>query len=115
MTQSRPSRRKFPRIPSACEVGVRPASDRKDIPMVSTTHDVGTGGCRFVSKVPYGVGTELWLTIFPKKGLVEARGRVAYERLCKDKTIEVGVEFLEISDRDKATLEKLLAAKPQEG
>ena len=109
MTQNRPSRRRFPRIPSQCDLSVRPADQHKSIPMVSTVDDVGLGGCRFVSKETFGVNSLLWLTILPKKGIVEARARVVYERPSRGKTFEIGVEFMEISPRDRTTLEKLLA------
>jgi hypothetical protein len=77
--------------------------------MVSTVDDVGLGGCRFVSKETFGVNSLLWLTILPKKGIVEARARVVYERPSRGKTFEIGVEFMEISARDRTALEKLLA------
>lgn len=115
MTQNRPSRRRFPRIPSQYDVGVRRADQHKSIPMVSTVDDVGHGGCRFASKETFGVNSVLWLTILPKKGIVEASARVVYERPSRGKTFEIGVEFLEISPRDRVALEKLLAppaAKP---
>jgi hypothetical protein len=108
MTQNRPSRRRFPRIPSQYDVGVRRAEEHKSIPMVSTVDDVGLGGCRFVSKETFGVDSLLWLTILPKKGIVEARARVVYERPSRGKTFEIGVEFMEISPRDRTALEKLL-------
>lgn len=109
MTQNRPSRRRFPRIPSQYEVGVRKAHERKSIPIVSTVNEMGLGGCRFVSRVSFGEGTLLWLTIIPKKSIVEAKAKVLYELPKKDQTFEIGVEFVEISPRDKATLEKILA------
>jgi len=108
MTQNRPSRRRFPRIPSQYDVGVRRVEEQKGIPMVSTVDDVGAGGCRFMSKETFGVNSLLWLTILPKKGIVEARARVVYEMPSKGNTFEIGVEFLEISPRDRAELEKLV-------
>lgn len=110
MAENKPSRRRFPRIPSGYEIGVRSAKERKGIPSVSTVHDVGLGGCRFVSKEQLGVGSLLSLTILPKRSIVEAEARVVYELPMKEGTFEVGVEFLEISQRDKATLEKILSA-----
>ncbi len=111
MAENKPSRRRFPRIPSGYEIGVRSAKEKnKGIPSVSTVHDVGLGGCRFVSKEQLGVGSLLSLTILPKRSIVEAEARVVYELPMKEGTFEVGVEFLEISQRDKATLEKILSA-----
>lgn len=109
MTRKGPSRRRFPRIPAECDILLRRAQG-KEIPAVSTVHDVGLGGCRFVSKEALGVESTLWLTILPKKGIVEAKARVAYELPDKGGGFEVGVEFLEISDRDRKHLETLLAA-----
>lgn len=114
MTQNKPSRRRFPRIPSQYDVGVRRVEEQKAIPMVSIVNDVGLGGCRFMSKETFGVNSLLWLTILPKKGIVEARARVVYEMPNKGKTYEIGVEFVEISPRDQTTLEKLVSPpKPQ--
>src|SRR5512135_3379101 len=107
MTQNTPSRRRFPRVPSKYEDGVRKADERKSIPIVSTVNEVGLGGCRFASREAFGEGALLWLTIIPKKSIVEAKARVVYELPKKDKTFEIGVEFVEISPRDKATLEKI--------
>ena len=108
MTEDKPGQRRFPRIPSECEVGVRRAEEKKVLPMVSTVDDVGLGGCRFLSRQAFGVDSLLWLTILPKKSIVEAMARVVYELPGTGNTYEIGVEFLEISPRDRATLEKLL-------
>ena len=108
MTKKKPSRRRFPRIPSGHDILVRPAQEVKGIAAVSTTHDVGLGGCRFNSNQAFGVGTLLWLTILPKKSIVEAKARVVYELAKAGGGVEIGVQFVEISDRDKAHLEKLL-------
>lgn len=108
MMQDELSRRRFPRIPSQIEVGVRRAEKHGSIPMVSTVNDMGLGGCRFASWESFGVGSQLWLTILPKKNIVEALARVVYERPTGGKGCEIGVEFLEISPRDRAVLEQLL-------
>lgn len=105
----KPSRRRFPRIPSHLDLSVRRVEEMKSLPMVSKVSEVGLGGCRFTSRQSFGENAMLWLTIIPKKSIIEARARVVYESPKKDKTFEIGVEFVEISARDRATLEKLLA------
>ena len=114
MTQVKRVQRRYPRVPSQWDLSVCPAHEKKGIPMVSLVGDVGLGGCRFLSNQPWGENALLWLTMIPKRSIVEARARVVYERPKKDGTYEIGVEFVEISPRDKATLEKLLSpATPQ--
>ena len=76
--------------------------------MVSTVDNMGFGGCRFASTEAFGMGSQLWLTILPKKNIVEALARVVYELPSEGKTFEIGVEFLEISPRDRKVLEQLL-------
>ena len=110
MQGEKPNRRRFPRIPSRCDVNVRLAEESRGIPTVSTVDDVGHGGCRFLSRQSWPVGAILWLTILPKKSIVEAKARVVYERPQKDRTFEIGAEFVEISPRDRARLEELLPA-----
>ncbi len=106
-------RRRYPRIPSKVDVNVRLAEESRAIPAVSTVGDVGHGGCRFVSRESWPVGSVLWLTILPKRSIVEAKARVVYEKPQKGGTFEIGAEFVEISARDKARLEEVLKAAPQ--
>jgi c-di-GMP-binding flagellar brake protein YcgR len=106
-------RRRYPRIPSRYDVNVRLAEENRAIPAVSTVGDVGHGGCRFVSRENWPVGSILWLTILPKKSIVEAKARVVYEKQQKDGTFEIGAEFMEISPRNKTRLADVLKAEAQ--
>ncbi len=101
-------RRRFPRIPTRCEVVVKTASGKASFPAASTTREVGLGGCSFPSRTAYGVGALLRLSILPKRSIIEATGRVTYEILQKNGTYEVGVAFVDIHPSDKPKLDALL-------
>jgi len=102
------SGRRFPRIHSKNSVVLRKlgAHPRGEL---TVTKVVGLGGCSFVHPSPQGVGETLFLSILVGQELGEAKVRVAYERPHGDGTYEIGVEFLEISERDRALLAHLVA------
>jgi hypothetical protein len=103
--------RRFPRIPAETSVLLR----RLGGPVkgeLSVTRVLGLGGCCFLHKEPQGVGSTLFLSILVGQELAEARVRVVYEIPQGDGTVEVGTEFLEITQGDRALLEGLM--KPGE-
>ena len=102
--------RRFPRISSRHSVvlrklGADPAGQ------LTRTKVVGLGGCSFVHPSPQGVGETLFLSFLVGEELGEARVRVAYESALPDGQYEVGVEFVEISEKDRALLADLVARK----
>jgi len=105
--EPKPAGRRFPRIPSKNSVVLRKlgANPRGEL---TVTKVVGLGGCSFVHPTPQGVGETLFLSILVGQELGEAKVRVAYERPHGDGAYEIGVEFLEIADRDRALLAKLV-------
>jgi hypothetical protein len=104
-------RRRFSRIPTRCEVVVKPVQDKAAFPAASTTREVGLGGCSFPSRSSYGVGSLLRLSILPKKSIIEATCRVTYEILQKNGTYEIGVAFLDIHPSDRPKLDALLSSR----
>ena len=98
-------RRKFPRIPSQITVLVRKMGDNEVEGFVKTKV-VGLGGCMFMSDEKLGEETYLELLISVKRSVAKAVGRVAYE-LDAQEGVEVGVEFMHISDSDRLLLETL--------
>ena len=103
-----PPKRRFPRIPSRNSVVLRKigANPRGELTL---TRVVGLGGCSFVHPTPQGVGSTLYLSILVGEEIGQARLRVAYERPRPDGRYEIGVEFQEISEKDRALLESLVA------
>ena len=76
---------------------------------LAKTRTVGRGGCMFVHHEPLGVGTAVELLISLPSRVIKARGRVVWESVTQPGTVEVGVEFLEVSPKDRHTLEVALA------
>lgn len=99
--------RQFPRIPAETSVLLRKLGGPVK-GALSTTRVVGMGGCCFVHEETEEVGSTLFLSILMGQDLAEAKARVVYQRPTGDGKYEIGVEFLEIQERDRALLEKLV-------
>ena len=106
MDDAFPQKRKFPRIPAENAVLVRKVGEAP-IEGFATMKTVGLGGCMFVQEAPLGSGSVVEILISIKSWVVKATGKVVYEIPKEDTTIEVGVEFIDISPADKAVLETL--------
>lgn len=111
MAEHSEERRRFPRVPTHCEVVVKALSDKVAFPAASTTREVGLGGCSFVSRTPYAVGSRLHLSILPEKTIVEAEGRVAYCRRLPQGAFEIGVAFEKVNPSDQGKLDGFLKAR----
>jgi hypothetical protein len=91
--------RRFPRIPAKNSIVVRKLGGPHQ-GGVTVTKVLGTGGCSFLHAEPHGVGETLFLSILVGGDLAEARVRVVYSRPQEDGSQEIGVEFLEVSEKD---------------
>jgi len=99
--------RRFPRIPVENPVLVRRAES--DPGAFSTAKSLGGGGCMFHHRGTLSVGDHLVVTISVKGGFIEAPVKVVYTTPA-DEGFDVGVEFLALSDLDRAALDELLSA-----
>lgn len=106
MSEDYPHKRRFPRIPSENAVLVQKIEDHS-IEGFGKTRVVGLGGCMFIHDSPLERDSLLELLISIHGGVIKAKGRVVYENPKGPSEIEVGVEFLEISDPDRAVLQSL--------
>ena len=98
--------RRFPRIPIENPVLVRRAEG--DPGAFSTAKSLGGGGCMFHQREPLAVGDHLVVTISVRGGFIEAPAKVVYATPA-DGGFDVGVEFLALSELDRAALDELLA------
>ena len=101
MTPSQDQRR-FPRLASslavlATRLGEPPREE------LGRTRVVGLGGCSFLSRERFEVGSALELLITLGRDVIRSRVRVVYENPAEDGW-EVGVEFLELSPADRQRL-----------
>ncbi len=100
--------RRFPRVPTQKVVLVKRIGDDAS-ETLAKTRTVGGGGCMFVHHEPLGVGTAVELLISLPSRVVRAQGRVVWEAVVRAGTVEVGVEFLDVSAKDRHALEVALA------
>ena len=107
----RPKRR-FPRVPVNRPALVRlvePDPFLKPFEDFTRAQTLGAGGCMFVSPETLGFGSLAVLLISLGHKVVRADTKVVYEKPRKDGSLEVGVEFLHISQEDRQLIESLVA------
>jgi len=98
-----PTRRQFPRIPAENVVMIHrigPAEHQK----MATARQIGLGGLMISSLEPLGVDSYLRLKITIDNDVVEATGRVVWERPADDGSIDVGVAFISIDSAHSDTI-----------
>lgn len=103
-------RRRFPRLASRHAVLVERLDEEAD-ERLATTRGVGLGGLVFVADRPYGEGAQLHLRINVEREVVDADGRVVWERQDGDGW-QIGVEFVRLGEGDRGRLALLLADVP---
>lgn len=102
-----PQARRFPRIPAEHTVLVRELADAgPSEEMFARTRVVGLGGCMFVYPESIGAGVRVELLISLGLRVLRAVARVVYE-LPVAEGLEIGVEFLDVAEADRALLEGL--------
>jgi hypothetical protein len=99
-------KRRYPRIPAKHAVLVKKLAD--DSELLARTEILGGGGCMFVHDVALAEGSGIEILISVRGHVVRAAGRVAYALPRGDGTHEVGVEFLDVSEDDRAVIDSLL-------
>ncbi len=99
--------RRFPRGPAEKTILVKKLGDEAS-ESLAKTRVVGGGGCMFLHHEPLGVGTRVELLISLPRRVIKAQGRVAWEVVKDPGRVEVGVEFLSISPKDKRALDQVL-------
>ena len=107
------TRRRFPRIEAQDAVHLRRIGPEV-METCGKTRQIGLGGCTFVNCEPIGRGSavDLLISVKPHR-VIQAVGRVVYEKPIQQDRFEVGVEFLSISPSDRAVLESLFQPEPR--
>jgi len=105
-------RRRFPRVsidrPALVRL-VEPDPYLKPFEDFTRAQTLGAGGCMFVSPETLGFGSLAVLLISLGHKVVRADGKVVYEKPRRDGSLEVGVEFLNMSPEDRAVIQSLVA------
>jgi c-di-GMP-binding flagellar brake protein YcgR len=104
-------KRRFPRIPVENTVLVTKL-DGASHEEFAKTKSLGLGGCMFTSDKCFGEETVLEMLITIGLDVIKTKVRVVYERPGEenDKEYEIGVEFVDIRERDQKTIERMLLA-----
>jgi PilZ domain len=108
MAEDPREQRRFPRVPTQKAVLVKRVGDEAS-EALAKTRTVSSGGCMFVHHEPLGVGTAVELLISLPSRVIKAQGRVVWETVAHDGAVEVGVEFLDVSAKDRRALEAAVA------
>lgn len=98
-----PTRRQFPRIPTENVVLIHrigPSEQQGE----ATARQLGLGGLMISSLEPLGVDSFLKLKISIDADVVEATGRVVWERPADDGSYDVGVAFVSIDSAHSDTI-----------
>jgi len=106
------AKRRFPRVPINRPALVRlvePDPYLKPFEDFTRAQTLGAGGCMFVSPETLGFGSLAVLLISLGHKVVRADGKVVYEKPRRDGSLEVGVEFLNMSPEDRAVIQSLVA------
>jgi len=103
------SRRQYPRISSENVVMIHRIGPAEQAEM-ATARQIGLGGLMISSVESLGVDSYLRLTMTIDHEVVEATGRVVWERSASDGAFDVGVAFVSI---DSAHSDTILAQMAQ--
>jgi c-di-GMP-binding flagellar brake protein YcgR len=104
-------KRRFPRIPAKNTVLVTKL-DGQSHEEFAKTKSLGLGGCMFTSDQCFGEETVLEMLITIGLDVIKTKVKVVYERQSEndEKVFEIGVEFVDIRERDQKTIERMLIA-----
>lgn len=105
--------RRFPRVPAEHAVLVKRLGAGES-EVITKTRVLGLGGCMFINDEALGEGTPIELLMSIRGQVIKTTARVVYEQPNAGGGVEVGVEFLFISDRDRLTLEGVFAGPHSE-
>ena len=98
-----PTRRQYPRVPTENVVLIHrigPAEQKE----MATARQIGLGGLMISSVESLGVDAYLRLAITIDNEVVEATGRVVWEKLAEDGSFDVGVAFVSIDSAHSETI-----------
>jgi len=80
--------------------------DDENVGAFGKTHEMGLGGCKFVSEIAFSFGTLLEMSISVQGKVIQVVARVAYLRP-KGSQFEVGVEFVHVDPSERSVIEHL--------
>jgi hypothetical protein len=107
MAEGEKDQRRYPRIPAEHAILVKRIGEDEEEEGLAKTQIVGLGGCMFVHEQPLELGAVIEMLLNVHSEVIRATARVTWVRPHAPKGVEVGVEFLFISDAHKNVLQRL--------
>lgn len=109
--------RRFPRIASRHSVLVKKVGDRDDreVEEFASTNTIALGGCSFNALERLGVNSNVELLIAVDGRVINASGRVVYERDLSDGRFEIGVEWVRLDAEDASRIADLFEQSAASG
>lgn len=105
------AKRRFPRArldrPALISL-IEPDPYRDKVDQFTRTRVIGPGGCSFPSPISFGFGSLTEVVIALGEHTIKADARVVWETDRGSNGHDVGLEFLRISQRDRASIEALV-------
>ena len=104
-------RRRFPRLPEAFSIKYRVSGELASSWCEVATQNVSAGGVRFRVPELLGPGTTVALQIkFPGMAQpLHVKTQVVWSQLQASGVVEVGVQFLDVSERDQRMVDQLVS------
>lgn len=101
--------RRFPRIASRHSVLVKKVGERGDhlVEEFGSTKTIALGGCSFTALEKLGTNSDVELLIAVEGRVINASGRVVYERDLPDGRFEIGVEWARLEPADASRIAEL--------
>jgi hypothetical protein len=113
MNESYPNRRRFPRLSLKNPLLVKKVGEASE-ESLGKTRTVSLGGCLFHNDQALGVNSLLELLISLRGHVIQAKARVVYEIPASEGGVDVGVEFLGVSEGDQDLLAGILGVSTEE-
>ncbi len=116
------NRRRFPRVKYPCQVIVRNEQQNKEV-ILAHTENIGVGGvCAILKKgLPMFALVEVELDLLDFEDHVKCQGKVVWSVRRKSSEenkpmfYDIGIEFMDISDQDRARVETTVERLVKQG
>lgn len=96
--------RKYPRVNVEYDLSYRPIKAGRDNVYFTKAKTLGIGGLMFESEEPLPVDSFYYLKLVIGGITVETTGKVIYANRLDDGNYQIGIEYTDITDRDRELL-----------
>jgi len=104
-------KRRFVRANIPCKIIIRTPKEKT---IVTQTENIGAGGVRVVIEESLDISSMVSLEVYVDDQTIRSNGRIAWmvptksKNFLKSKQYDTGIEFYEISSKDRAVIKELV-------